>query len=381
MTPYLKGYAKVIKTAGLEKTALNERLLKKLLNSKFGKQEWDTRGILQSMRTGDAIPYGSSMGSAPSTKLRSVMSDEQDKFMRSLLSDWQNKFDPRYSLNPSPRTRNRLRTLDRDAWDQDNRLFTDAREVLLDKIGDKDMKILGHNWLFSRDDLLRNNGDNDLYRAAVEHISDFKARANKSLAATQRHHKAEAAAHRVFQGNQDAINTKATDMMTSGRHNANDISDIMDTVDKKTGRVLGGKGYNPDRVAYRATTTPSRQTISREDPRWLTAHPDVAGGYGKQRGGSHVTAYDLKQIPEGDQGPWSPHIAKDSRQMTREDIQSIMDTDGRYRGSSPQGESPTYEKVVAQKALAGAETHRYKLLPDASYMRVAGKASDDPLLR
>lgn len=149
------------------------------------------------------------------------------------------------------------------------------------------------------------------------------------------------------------------------------------------GVVLGGEGYAPDARWWRSGL--STANVPPDDPRWVTAHPDIALGYatGKPVEDAFATMegdvrkqlspdrkrvfeYDAERVPAEKQGPWHRHLAKDTRNLSEEEAQAATQS----AGKAEWGASPTYEKVVTESALRDALKRRWKPLPGGGMMEL-----------
>ncbi len=224
---------------------------------------------------------------------------------------------------------------------------------------------------------------------------------------------------------------EASKRMLSGRHAGKPVvGQVQPTVVAETGKpIAGAPGYDPERVAYRgqggavgpegAGHLSHRQKIKHMDlskdrhlgswkdpgatpasqPRWITAHPDVASGYTGGVGGhkappleqmqspGRLSALDVEKMPGA--GPWTPHLSADPRGWSKARLalnsaaQPVVSAPLRRsmlgQTQSAWGRSPTYERVVPHGEMQSAVTHEYKKLPDGRMMLVRGKGETSPI--
>jgi len=371
VTPYELGYKRTMKTAGLEKTALPEKLLRKLLTAEYGEHAWDTRGILKGMRTGEALPVPSTYNNVRGIRQRRI-------------AKWTDKYSPYVSPEDTHLGRARQRRLHsqsdilhqqhQEAWDKWLALVEpheDAYNAALSAGGN------------AKEKFFRSVPGLSEQTSALD-ASEAAARSNARQIHLQNRASTSLANRLSVQSNH-----RSDGLALSGRHGPSARINIPQHVDQVTGEVVGGPGLDPANRAYRSTERAGvpwshvpngpRQPIAAADPRWVSGYANTAAGYNANPQDT-FHAYDLRKVPARHKGPSSPHVATDTRMMSEDDIRVLLDGRTRVAGRAAQGDAPDYERVITQSALHPAETHRYKRLSDGSYMRVKGKASDDPLL-
>lgn len=166
-------------------------------------------------------------------------------------------------------------------------------------------------------------------------------------------------------------------VLTSGRHHASDVVNIPFLDDVAAAHAQ--PGVFPEHVAWRAhkgeknVASVMGEAAGGKGPRWTSALPSVSGGYAKQRHGvsepnMRLNAYSLGAIPDGAQGPWTPHIANDPRGTPQMDVKQR----NQRAGKSSVGGSPLYEKVIDAEHMP-APIATYKPLPSGKFQRVQGR--------
>lgn len=372
-TAYQKGLAAVSSAAGMEKTALNEKLLRRLLTAQHGEHDWDARGILQAIRTGDELPTPANFDSRPYL-WRYLAGDPSREEIRALRRRVGDGLHEQKILSPSGAD-DRISRDDVERWMRKFSPEFQAKPLLLERAerGALDLVSLPDNTSVWRD----SSGKEFSNTSSMSKL--LKPRM------LLRHRDALA----------EADIRRNANTLASGRHGDDAFVTIPKTIDPDTGELLAGaRGLHPDSVVYRggagtvsegaAMGTGGPTHIQGSKPRWFTGHVDIADEYledmhsGTRRTprlGGILTAHDLRKASPGDAGPLTPHMAQDTRGLAPESVPKKMT----YRDGAAWGNSPFYEMVMSQRAVAPTETHRYKRLADGRTMRVSGDAATDPL--
>lgn len=116
-------------------------------------------------------------------------------------------------------------------------------------------------------------------------------------------------------------------------------------------------GTDPGQYAYRGTSDVDFDLRAHEPrtPRWVSGSPAIASGYGD--------TLQAHRMPSGetlDRGPWTRHLAKDTRGES-DLTQAAIPVSPLAR--SNQKEFPYYERVVSHKELEPSLIAQYKKLP------------------
>lgn len=261
MRTYTDGYNQVMKVAGLEKVALNERLLRRLLNSEFGKQDWDTRGILEKYRQG------------------TLGRENFDVYRK--LTEWGREFSPQgvnrapYSSGIDVGRRRELKerapeALQRFEEMQQNRARSSTQEA------SRIMQTGRH----SPDDVV------DFYSDASRTIRPESATPNPSSP--------------FF--NPDRYAYRGESSKSTSRHRS------------KTNSPDAPRWVTAHPEIATAYAIPRAMSYAGTGNRPAEIVPGTA---------NYINRVDLSRIPDNAQGPWTPNVSVDTRKMSPEDIQGL----------------------------------------------------------
>lgn len=84
-----------------------------------------------------------------------------------------------------------------------------------------------------------------------------------------------------------------------------------------------------------------------DSPRWFSGSPSISAGYLKEPNAT-LRAYDIRNLPEGSSGPFTPHVATDPRKISSDELKNLSDVVSKTgrSGSSDVSASPFYEKTI-----------------------------------
>lgn len=138
----------------------------------------------------------------------------------------------------------------------------------------------------------------------------------------------------------NAVAEAAADrLLMSGRHT--DTPPVEVYKPRSIEDALAGPGIHPDRLAWRGTSPVAERPGFYGHPiRHFSALPSVAREYAQGLHSltkSHINAYAIGDVPDANQGPWTPEIDIDPR--VRKPVISGL-------GESRASAVPVYEKVI-----------------------------------
>jgi superfamily II DNA or RNA helicase len=170
--------------------------------------------------------------------------------------------------------------------------------------------------------------------------------------------------------------------LISGRHDP--VRDVISEWDLN--RLPSGPGSSLSYKGYPGSGGAFHYHAERAgEPYWIAGYPSAAGDYARQAYSESVIPAYVAQLhtpsleQEGAFGPWTIHLARDTRRMRPQQITDLYGDRG-YRPPSIHelrgmyGDVPDYEKVVTRpRSLQDHANAIWKRLPDGRWMRVYGK--------
>ena len=142
--------------------------------------------------------------------------------------------------------------------------------------------------------------------------------------------------------------------MASGRHKPTDVVTLPQVTPANVAKQVG---VSPERVMYKGGV-PRGETANPTTPLWFSGSPSVSGGYAQNMPGGILQAYQTHPAAR-----WTPHVAKDTFNMTRAELAKTRARAakgvGRLAGNSPVGAWKNYE-TVAPSGVVGEPIASYK---------------------